>query len=103
MNNNEFEARVRNRTIKFPAVDGLSQLEMSSIVTQVEGKMDRVEENLNIVDSSKIAIVAAYEFAVELYNLKQHFETLQAADSKKDEEMISKLEKSLENTGTGDK
>lgn len=96
MNNNEFEAKVRNRLIKFPAVDGLSQLELSTIVGQVEKKMNKVEENLGIVDSSKIAIVAAYEFAVELYNLRQQSETNVTANSQKVEEMISKLERSVE-------
>ncbi|MCX5792015.1 MAG: cell division protein ZapA [Elusimicrobia bacterium] len=96
MNNNEFEAKVRNRLIKFPAVDGLSQLELSTIVVQVEKKMNKVEENLGIVDSSKIAIVAAYEFAVELYNLRQQSETNVTANSQKVEEMISKLERSVE-------
>ncbi|MEI7529142.1 MAG: cell division protein ZapA [Elusimicrobiota bacterium] len=96
MNNNEFEAKVRNRLIKFPAVDGLSQLELSAIVGQVEKKMNKVEENLAIVDSSKIAIVAAYEFAVELYNLRQQSETNITANSQKVEEMISKLERSVE-------
>jgi len=97
MNNNEFEAKVRHRVIKFPAVDGLSLLELSTIVGQVEKKMDKVEKNLEIVDSSKIAIVAAYEFAVELYNLRQQSETNRAADSKKVEDMISQLEKSVVN------
>lgn len=88
---------MRNRPIKFPAVDGLSPLELSNIVNQVSEKMDKVEEKLRIVDSSKIAIVAAYEFAVELYNLRQQSETNRAADSKKVEDMIARLEKSVEN------
>lgn len=96
MNNNEFEAKVRHRLIKFPAVDGLSQLELGTIVGQVEKRMDKVEKNLDIVDSSKIAIVAAYEFAVELYNLKQQTETNHTADSQKVEELIARLEKSVE-------
>lgn len=95
MSNNEFEAKVRNRVIKFPAVDGLSQLEMSSIVTRVAEKMDEIEENLNIADSSKISIVAAYEFAVELYNLRQQSETNVTANSQKIENMIEKLEKAI--------
>ncbi|OGS12071.1 MAG: hypothetical protein A2234_07185 [Elusimicrobia bacterium RIFOXYA2_FULL_58_8] len=97
MKNNDFEAKVRNRPIRFPAVDGLSPIELSTIVGQVEAKMDKVEEKLDIVDSSKIAIVAAYEFAVELYNLRQQSETNHAADSKKVEDMIAQLEKTVGN------
>ena len=96
MNNNDFEARVRNRPIRFPAVDGLSPIELSTIVGQVEKKMEKVEEKLDIVDSSKIAIVAAYEFAVELYNLRQQSETNRTADAKKVEDMIAQLERTVE-------
>ena len=96
MQNNEFEAKVRNRVIKFPAVDGLSPIETSTIVGQVEEKINKIEKNLNIVDSSKLAILAAYDFAVELYNLKQKSETNREADSKKVEELVEKLEKTLE-------
>ena len=95
MSNNEFEETVRNRKIKFPAVDGLTHLELTTIVGQVAAKMDKLEEKLDIVDSSKIAIIAAYEFAVELYNLRQQTDTNHAADSKKIDEIISKLEKSV--------
>ncbi len=96
MQNNEFEAKIKNRLIKFPSVDGMSQLEMSMIVGQVEEKINKIEEKLNIVDSSKLAILAAYDFAVELYHLKQRSETNREADSKKVEELVEKLAKTLE-------
>jgi cell division protein ZapA (FtsZ GTPase activity inhibitor) len=92
---NEFEARVRNRLIKFPAVDGMTELELGSIVAQVEEKISQIEEKLNIVDSSKLAILAAYAFAVELHNLKQRAETNREADSRKVEDMVARLEKTL--------
>ncbi|OGR38835.1 MAG: hypothetical protein A2X29_11410 [Elusimicrobia bacterium GWA2_64_40] len=95
MGTNDFEARIRNRVIKFPAVDGLSPIEQSTIVGQVEEKINKIEEKLNIVDSSKLAILAAYDFAVELYNLKQRSETNREADSKKVEEMVERLERTL--------
>lgn len=94
--NNDFEAKVRGRVIKFPAVDGLTPIELGAIVNQVEEKLDRIEEKLNIVDSSKLAILAAFDFAVELYNLRQRSETNREADSKKIDEMVSRLEKTLE-------
>jgi len=96
MPNNDFEAKVRNRIIKFPAVDGMSPLDMSTIVGQVEDKINKIEEKLNIVDSSKLAILAAYDFAVELYILKQRSETNREADSKKVDELVEKLAKTLE-------
>ena len=96
MSNNEFEAKVRGRLIKFPAVDGLTDIELSTIVGQVEEKIKQVEESLNIVDTSKLAILAAFDFAVELYNLRQKSETNREADSKKLEDMVARLESTLE-------
>ena len=96
MNSNDFEARVRGRIIKFPAVDGLSPIELSTIVGQVEEKLKKIEETLNIVDSSKLAILAAFDFAVELYNLRQKSETNREADTRKLDEMVSRLERTLE-------
>jgi len=95
MQNNEFEAKIKNRIIKFPSVDGMSQLEMSMIVGKVEAKINKIEEKLNIVDSSKLAILAAYDFAVELYHLQQKLETNREADTKKVEEMVEKLTRTL--------
>jgi cell division protein ZapA (FtsZ GTPase activity inhibitor) len=96
MSNNEFEAKVRGRLIKFPAVDGLTDIELGTIVGQVEEKIKKVEESLNIVDTSKLAILAAFDFAVELYNLRQKSETNREADSKKLEDMVARLESTLE-------
>lgn len=96
MPSNDFEAKVRGRLIKFPAVDGMSPLEMSTVVGQVEDKISKIEKELNIVDSSKLAILAAYDFAVELYHLKQRSETDREADSRKVEELVEKLARTLE-------
>lgn len=95
MNSNDFERKVCNRVIKFPGVDGLSALEMEGIVNQVEEKIKTIEARLKIADSSKLAILAAYDFAAELYNLKQRSETNLTADSKKIDEMVQKLSKAL--------
>ena len=97
MNNNEVEVKLRGRIVKFPAVDGLSPIEVSTIIGQVEEKIKHIEEKMDIADTGKLAMLAAYEFAVELYSLKQQSETNRAADSRKVEEMISKLERSVEN------
>ncbi len=93
---NDFEAKVRGRLMKFPAVDGMTELELGSIVAQVEEKIGRIEEKLDIVDTSKLAILAAYDFAVELHNLRQRAETNREADSRKIDEMVARLEKAVE-------
>jgi len=95
MNSREFEAKVSDLVIKFPAVDGLTELELGSIVAQVEDKINKIEAKMNIVDSSKLAILAAFDFAVELNNLKQKSETNREADSRKLEQMVSALEATL--------
>lgn len=95
MSNNDFEAKVRGRPMKFPAVDGLSELEMGTIVNQITDEMKKIEEELHTIDTSKVAIIAAYSFAARLYNLKQKAETNREADSRKVEEMVSLLEKTL--------
>lgn len=102
MGNNDFEAKVRGRSLKFPAVDGMSELEMGTLVAQVEEKIREIEEKLNIPDTSKLGILAAYDFAVKLYLLKQKAETNLSADSKKIDEMVEKLEGAL-GGGNGEK
>ena len=91
----DLEAKVRGRLIKFPAVDGLTELELNGIVNQIEEKIKHIEETLNVVDTSKLAILAAYDFAVELHNLKQRSETNREADSRRLDDMTARLEKAL--------
>ena len=78
------------------AVDGLSPIEISSIAGQVEERMKRIEEKTKIVDGSKLAILAAFEFNAELYNLRQKSEVNSEADGKKIDELVEKLEKTME-------
>lgn len=103
MNNHEIEAKVRGRIIKFPAVDGMTELELGAIVAQVEEKISKIEEKLDIVDTSKLAILAAYDFAVELHNLKQRAETNREADSRKVDDMVAALEGVLGKEPAGQK
>lgn len=95
MSNNDFQARVRGRDMKFPVVDGMTELELGTIVAQVEDKINKIEARLDIVDTSKLAILAAYDFAVELHNLKQRSETNREADSRKVDELVARLESTL--------
>lgn len=94
--NDGVEIKLRGRFIRFPAVDGLSELEMNAIIGQVEEKMNRIAAEMHIADTGKLATLAAYDFAVELFILKSRIDTNQKADSGKLEDMIASLEKSLE-------
>ncbi len=96
MANNDYEVKVRGRFIKLPAVDGLSELEMGTIVSQITDEMTKIEEELGIVDTSKVAIIAAYSFAARLYNLQQKSETNREADTKRLDVMLTRLEKAVD-------
>ena len=95
MNNIDFETQVRGRLIKFPVVDGLSELEMGTIVGQVTDEMKKIEDELGIVDTSKVAIIAAYSFAARFYTLSEKSATNREADSKKLDDMVERLERTL--------
>jgi len=99
MATDDYEAKVRGRLIKFPSVDGLSELELGTIVGQISDEMQKIEEELGIVDTSKVAIIAAYSFAARLYNLQQKSETNREADTKRLDEMATRLEKAMDAGG----
>ena len=95
MQNNEFVVKIRGRVIAM-SVDGMTELEITAIAEQVEKKMAAIEELTNTVDTSKLAVMAAMEFAIELHNLKQKSETTTEADSRKIEDLVTKLESAME-------
>ena len=95
MQNSEVVIKIRGRAISM-TVDGLTEMEIASIADQVEKKMAKIEEATNTADTSKLAVMAAMEFATELYNLKQRSETTTEADSRKIEDLVSKLESAME-------
>jgi len=95
MQNNEVVIKIRGRFISM-AVDGLTELEIGSIADQVVKKMAAIEEKTNIPDTSKLSIMAAMEFAIELHSLKQKSETTTEADSRKISDLVSKLKGTLE-------
>lgn len=95
MTGNETQVKIKGRFLT-PSVDGLGPLEVTTIANQVEKKIEEIEKKTQIPDTSKLALMAAFEFATELYNLKQKSETTQEADSRKIEELVEKLESSLD-------
>lgn len=71
--NVETQIKIRGRSITV-AVEGLSPIEISSIACQVEERIKRIEEKTEVADTAKLCALAAFEFAVELYNSKQKVE-----------------------------
>ncbi|MFA6435132.1 MAG: cell division protein ZapA [Elusimicrobiales bacterium] len=95
MQNNEVVIKIKGRSLAV-SVDGLTELEIANIADQVEKKMSEIEEKTNTADTSKLAVMAALEFATELYNLKQKSENNSGADSRRIEDLVAKLEGALE-------
>jgi cell division protein ZapA (FtsZ GTPase activity inhibitor) len=95
MTGNETQVKIKGRVLSL-SVDGLGPLEISAIAGQVEKKIDEIEEKTQVPDTSKLAFMAAFEFATELYNLKRKSENANEADSRKIEELVDKLESALD-------
>ena len=95
MTGNETQVKIKGRMLSL-SVDGLGPLEISTIAGQVEKKIDAIEEKTQIPDNSKLALLAAFEFATELYNLKQKSANTTEADSRKIEDLVTKLESAME-------
>lgn len=95
MTSNDVVIKIRGRSITI-AVDGLTELEIGNIADQVEKKMDEIEEETKIPDTSKLALMAAMGFATELYNLKQRSDNTREADTRKIDELVDKLESTVD-------
>lgn len=95
MTGKETQVNIKGRVLTL-SVDGLGPLEIAAIAGQVEKKINDIEEATQIPDNSKLALMAAFGFATELYNLKQRSEDSSEADSRKIEELVGKLESALD-------
>ena len=73
MENEEIKLKIGGRALSLSA-EGLSSLEVSRIADQVEKKIEYIEECTKTTDFAKLALMAALEFAIKLYNLEQKFE-----------------------------
>ena len=91
MISHEVPVTIKGRTIT-PSVDGLGPLEVTTIANQVEKRIDEIEARTGIPDSGKLALLAAFGFATELYNLKQKHKDTKEADTRKIDELIALLE-----------
>ena len=74
---------------------GLTPLEASQLASLVDQKMREISEKLRIVDTQKIAVLAALNIAFELGQKRDQDNSLGAEEQKKISEMIRTLEKAL--------
>ncbi|MBI4802220.1 MAG: cell division protein ZapA [Elusimicrobia bacterium] len=91
----EVRLKIKKRDITM-SVDGLTELEIGNIADQVEKKIDEIEKRTGQPDTSKLAVMAALEFAIELHNLKQRYSNNKEADTRKIDEMTAALEGALD-------
>ncbi|MFC1501727.1 cell division protein ZapA [Elusimicrobiota bacterium] len=75
-------------------VDGSEELFIHSVAQYLEKKMEKVQE-AGIVDTQKIAVLAALNIADELLKLKDSRETNSGVLDKKADELIKVLDSSI--------
>jgi cell division protein ZapA (FtsZ GTPase activity inhibitor) len=77
-------------------MEGLTPIEINALAQRVHEKMIEISEHNNkIADSSKLAILAALNFAAELYQIKEARETEMRALDHKVEELNHSLRTAL--------
>ena len=77
-------------------MEGLTPIEINALAQKVNDKMEEIsQQNNKIADSSKLAILAALDFAAELYSIKEARETETRALDHKIEELNHSLRTAL--------
>ncbi|MCK5357648.1 MAG: cell division protein ZapA [Elusimicrobiales bacterium] len=94
-NKHEIIVKIRGRQFNI-AIEGLTPIEISTLANQVEEKMKHLEEKTNTIDTSKLAVLAAIDYASELYNLRQKTDVNTQANERKIDKMVGKLQKTLD-------
>ena len=94
-NKHETIVKIRGRQFNI-AIEGLTPIEITTLANQVEEKIKYLEDKTNTVDTSKLAVLAAMDYATELYNLRQKTDSNFQANEKKVDNMINKLKRTLD-------
>ncbi|MBI4667880.1 MAG: cell division protein ZapA [Elusimicrobia bacterium] len=80
-------------------IEGLTPLEAGSLAAQVEAKLKELSEHSRVIDTGKLAVLAALNFADELRRLQaQHDELREALRSR-----VHTLKKFLEEASKNEK
>ncbi len=74
---------------------GLTPLEANQLAAYVDQKMREISEHLRIVDTQKIAVLAALNIAFDLTQKGESEKSLGKEEEKKLQTMLSALEKAL--------
>lgn len=87
------EVQGRKLTVE---MEGLTPLEIQSIANAVSNRMADIAKDSKVVDSSKLAILTALEFAADCARLQTRLDDLDRAEKQKVEAMIVSLSKALD-------
>ena len=90
--NEKIDVEISRRKLTV-GVEGLTPIEVSALARIVEERMEQLfQENPNIADSSKIAILAALSFAIENFKNEQSRD----AESRALENKVERMSLSLQ-------
>lgn len=64
------QVKIKGRLINIPD-EGLNPVDLNLVVEQVLKKMTDLEEETEVIDTSKVAIMTAIHFAAELFRAKK--------------------------------
>ena len=77
------------------SVKGVNPLETPIIAREVADKMNEIEEETGMVDTLKLALLAAMSFAGEMYVTRQEAEAARQSAIKQMDDMIIQLNSAL--------
>ena len=78
-------------------IEGLTQLEITSLAQNLSDKMKQIAKESEIVDSSKLAILTALETLAERARINTQEDNMRRAEERMLEHMIAGLQNALAN------
>lgn len=76
-------------------MEGITEIELSALASELTARMEAIAKESQIVDSSKLAILTALECLAELSRLKGQADILKRVDEQSVEKMIVSLQNTL--------
>jgi cell division protein ZapA (FtsZ GTPase activity inhibitor) len=76
-------------------IEGLEELETVQVARQVEERIKKLEDETGMVDTLKLSLLAAVSFASEVYMRQQELESDKLATERSVDEMIKRLDSTL--------
>lgn len=88
---------IYNREYEIDA-GGLTPLEASALAQYVTDKMKEIAEQTNIVDTSRLAVLAALNISDELFRLHQSRHKVDGSLDKRTDELVALLDTAIKDT-----